>query len=64
MNEIEAARKTRDEAFSEFVEESAKTNKHGLKARAARHRYIQASAEVRSLERDVLAYPVEVRLAK
>jgi hypothetical protein len=56
MSELEQARAMRDEAFSRFVEESAKATKHSLKAKAARASYMLASAEVRALERDLLAY--------
>lgn len=48
-------RAERDAAFATFVEESAKATKHSLKASAARHTYMLANAEVRALERDVLA---------
>ena len=56
MNELEQARIERDEQFSLFVVESTKADKHALKARAARARYMLANASVRSLERDMLAY--------
>lgn len=59
MNELEEARRERDEAFNEFIEHSAKATKHDVKARAARHKYILASDAVRSLERDLLAFPIQ-----
>lgn len=58
MNELEVARQARDIAFSEFVSESAKATKHSVKAKAARHKYMLASSEVREIERDLLSYPV------
>ena len=60
MDELEQKRVERDEAFNAFLQESAKATKHDLKARAARHRYILASDAVRSMERDLLAFPVEI----
>lgn len=56
QNELEEARLERDSNFSAFVEESAKANKHSLKAQAARARYILANDAVRALERDAMAY--------
>lgn len=58
MDELEQARKARDEAFATFVSESAKATKSSLKAKAARKAYMLAADEVRSLERDVLSYEV------
>ena len=55
--ELESARRERDEAFAEFVDASAKSVKLNLKAQAARKRYTLAADEVRALERDMLAYP-------
>jgi len=59
MDELESARRERDEEFNTFMEHSAKATKHDVRARAARHRYILASDRVRSLERDLLAFPVQ-----
>ncbi len=59
MEELLTKRQERDEAFSNFMEESHKATKHDLKARAARHKYIQAADEVRAMERDLLAFPVK-----
>lgn len=60
MDELELARKERDEAFSEFIKHSQCASKADLQARAARHAYTLASDEVRSLERDYLAYPITI----
>jgi hypothetical protein len=56
--ELENARRERDEAFAEFVDASAKSVRFNVKAQAARKRYTLAADEVRALERDVLAYPI------
>ncbi len=56
MSELEIARQERDAAFSVFVEESGNANKHALKAKAAREKYMLARDEVRALERDVMSY--------
>lgn len=58
MDELTKARAERDEAFQEFAIESAKANKATLKAKAARHKYMLAAAEVRELERDALSMPI------
>jgi hypothetical protein len=57
MTELEQARLERDEAFGQFVEHSGKSQKHQLKAQAARAKYVLARDTVRALERDIMAYP-------
>lgn len=59
MNELEKARKERDEAFDLFMKHSAQATNHDVKARGFRHKYIVASDTVRSLERELLAFPVQ-----
>lgn len=59
MSELEQARKERDEAFDKFMCSSAKSTKYDVAARSARHKYMMASATVRALERDLLAFPVQ-----
>jgi hypothetical protein len=56
-SELEQARQDRDEARRAFVEETHKANKHTLKAKAARARWVLANDEVRAQERDEMAFP-------
>lgn len=56
-NELEEARRERDEAFAKLLEASAKITKHNVEATKYRKAFTIASDTVRSLERDLISYP-------
>ena len=58
FEELEQARKGRDEAFDKFMHHAHLETKHSVEAKRWRSVHLRAADEVRSLERELLAFPV------
>ncbi|HKF95597.1 MAG TPA: hypothetical protein VKB96_13580 [Gammaproteobacteria bacterium] len=60
MDELEQARRARDEAFDNFMHHARLETKHSVQARRWRSEHLRAAEEVRALERDLLAVPITI----